>query len=101
MNDGVVGILEPRGAFYRDVAPGHYHVTIDQAGGDFNTTSDVDLARGQQVYFKIVSSENWITSGGSGDQGDNSMARPTFYIWLTPPAIAQGDVAQSPFLGGG
>jgi hypothetical protein len=101
LNEGVVGILEPRGAFYRDVAPGHYHVTIDQAGGDFGTTKDVDLARGQQVYFKIVSSENWITSGGSGDQGDLGMSRPTFYIWPIPPEVAQGDVAHSPFFGGG
>jgi hypothetical protein len=101
MNDEVVGILEPRGALYRDVPPGHYHITIDQAGGDFNTTGDVDLARGQQVYFKIVSSDNWITSGGSGDMGDNSMSRPTFYIWPIPSEVAQGDVAHTPFLGGG
>jgi hypothetical protein len=100
MNDAVVGILEPRGAFYRDVAPGHYHVAIDQAGGDFNTTKDIDLARGQQVYFKIVSAENWITSGGSGDQGDLGMSRPTFYVWSIPPEVAQGDVARSPYFGG-
>jgi hypothetical protein len=100
MNDGMVGILEPRGAFYRDVAPGHYHVSIDQFGGDFNTTKDVDLARGQQVYFKVVSSENWITSGGSGDQGDLGMSRPTFYVWSIPAEVAQGDVARSPFFGG-
>jgi hypothetical protein len=100
MNEGVVGILEPRGAFYRDVPPGHYHITIDQSGGDFNTTKDVDLARGQQVYFKIVSSDNWITSGGSGDMGDNGMSRPTFYIWMIPGEVAQGDVARSPFFGG-
>jgi hypothetical protein len=101
MNDGVVGILEPRGAFYRDVPPGHYHIAVDQFGGDFNTTKDVDLTRGQQVYFKIVSSENWIVSGGSGDMGDNGMSRPTFYVWLIPAEVAQGDVARSPFLGGG
>src|SRR5260370_40161699 len=44
MNDGVIGILEPRGAFYRDVTPGHYHGTVDQFDGDFNTTKDLQLA---------------------------------------------------------
>src|SRR5580700_9699055 len=29
MNDAVVGELAPRGVFYRDTAPGHYHVAVD------------------------------------------------------------------------
>jgi len=98
MNEQIVGISEPRGAFYRDVAPGHYHVTVDSYRRDFNQTRDVDLAAGQQVYFKIVSLEHWIFGGGGPD--GRGYSRPTFYVWQIANAVAQGDVARSPFTGG-
>jgi hypothetical protein len=98
MNDQIVGISEPRGAFYRDVPPGHYHVAVEQYLSGDNQTRDVDLSPGQQVYFKIVSLENWISGGSSDGRG---YSRPAFYVWQIPNAIAQGDVAQTPFTGGG
>ena len=64
MNDAVLGEVEPLGAFYRDVAPGRYHVAVDSYVGDLSAAGDVDLVPGQQVYFKIVSSNNWIAGGG-------------------------------------
>lgn len=99
MNDQVVAILEPRGAFYRDIPPGHYHVAVDQYGSDFNQTRDVNLGAGQQMYFKVVSNDNWI-AGGDQDKG-SGYSRPAFYVWQIPAETAQGDVARSPFLGGG
>src|SRR5438132_10791921 len=36
MNEAIVGISEPSGALYRDVAPGQYYVTVDSYGNDFN-----------------------------------------------------------------
>jgi hypothetical protein len=98
MNDAVVGELEPRGAFYRDAAPGHYHVTVDNYLPDPSAARDIDLLAGQQVYFKIVSLNDWSTGGGATNGG--GYTRPEFYVWEMPPAVAQGDVAHSPYFGG-
>jgi hypothetical protein len=97
MNGAIVGIVEQRGAFYHDVAPGHYHVAVDNYLGDVNATKDVDLVSGQQVYFKIVSLDNW--NGGGGQSADTGYSRPAFYVWLIPTEVAQRDVARSPFYG--
>ena len=98
MNDAVVGELAPRGVFYRDTAPGHYHVAVDTYLADINATKDIELRSGQQIYFKIVSSSNWF--GGGGQSGDTDYSRGAFYVWLIPAAVAQVDVARSPFYGG-
>jgi hypothetical protein len=98
MNDADVGIVEPRGAFYHDVPPGHYHVAVDNYLGDVDAAKDVALVSGQQVYFKIVSLDNWY--GGGGQSGDTDYSRSAFYLWLIPTAVAQRDVARSPFYGG-
>src|SRR5271166_5942561 len=49
-NEAYVGIAELGGAFYRDVPPWRYHVTVETNGVDFNQTADLDLAAGQQAY---------------------------------------------------
>ena len=97
MNEAIVGVSEPQGALYRDVAPGQYHITVDSYGKDFNQSRDVYLFAGQQAYFKIVSLRNWIACGGRR----NDCQRDTFYVWEIPPEIAQGDVARGQFYGGG
>jgi hypothetical protein len=97
MNEAIIGVSQPQGALYRDVAPGQYHVTVDSYGKDFNQSRDVYLFPGQQVYFKIVSLRDWVSGGGPRD----GFMRDTFYVWDIPPQIAQGDVARSRFYGGG
>jgi len=94
MNGGVVGLSEPGGTFYRDVPPGHYHVSVDSYLTDFNQTRDVDLAPGQQLYFKVLSSP--VICGGSR----GNCMRDNFYVWTMPPEVAQAAVARSPFFGG-
>jgi hypothetical protein len=104
MNNGVVAISEPRGAFYRDLPPGHYHVSVDSYLTEFNQTKDVDLTPGQQVYFKVVSAEFACSGGGGGGDGSGGggdCQRENFYVWSVPAEIAQGEMARSPFLGGG
>ena len=96
MNEAIVGVSEPQGALYRDVAPGQYHVTVDSYGRDFNQSRWVYLFPGQQAYFKIVSLRNWINCGGRRGE----CQRDTFYVWDMPPEIAQGDIARSQFYGG-
>jgi hypothetical protein len=97
MNGAIVGVSEPGGALYRDVAPGQYHVTVDNYLGDFNSTREVYLFPGQQSYFKIVSLKNWIAGG---NRFGSDFRRDTFYVWEIPPEVAQGDVARSQFYGG-
>ena len=99
MNEGVVGISEPGGTFYRDVPPGHYHVSVDSYLTDFNQTRDVDLAPGQQVYFKVLPSR--VICGGGGRGGDGDCMRNNFYVWTMPPEVAQVAVARSQFYASG
>ena len=94
-NGGYVGTAQLGGAFYRDVPPGGYHVTVESWGIDTNQSAQVDLAAGQQAYVKIVSLPSWVEYGSR-----SSYERPTFYAWLIPPQTAQADVAHLAFYGG-
>ena len=97
MNEAIVGVSQPQGALYRDVAPGQYYVTVDSYGRDFNQFRWVYLFPGKQAFFKIVSLRNWVACG----RVRSDCQRDTFYVWEMPPEIAQGDVARSRFYGGG
>src|SRR6267154_1102890 len=87
-NGGYVGQAELGGAFYRDVPPGHYLVTVQTVGIDTNQTANFDLPAGQEAYVKIVSLPSWET-GGDKSQWE----KPTFYAWRIPNQVAQADVA--------
>src|SRR5438552_15430862 len=54
-NGRYVGVAELGGAFYRDVPPGHYVVTVETTGVDFSQIANLDLAPGQAAFVKIVS----------------------------------------------
>jgi hypothetical protein len=94
-NGGYVGQAELGGAFYRDVPPGHYLVTVQTVGVDVNQSANFDLASGHEAYVKIVSLPSWDTGGDR-----NEWERPTFYAWLIPNQVAQADVAHLSFYGG-
>src|SRR6516225_3642379 len=64
MNDAMVGEVEPRGAFYRDTAPGRYRVAVDSYVPNPNAARDINLDPGEQVYFKIVSEDYPLAGGG-------------------------------------
>ena len=98
INGASVETLQPRGAIYRDLPPGHYHIAVQNTVGDVNGMRDIDLAPGQQLYFKIVSDENYV--GGENFYGATVSSRSTYNLWLMPPAWAQAEVARSPFFGG-
>jgi hypothetical protein len=95
-NGGTIGWAQLGGAFYRDVAPGHYHMTVWSLGVDFNQSSDLDLATGQQAYIRIVSLPSWEESGFR-----RTYQRPTYYAWLIPPQVAAAEIAPLDFQGGG
>src|SRR5437588_1202640 len=100
MNGAIAGVSQPGGAFYNDVPPGHYHLSVDTIGVDFGQTKDVDLMPGMQIFAKVVSNDNWITGGGGGRGGGGGYRRDTFYVWLYPVEQAWPIIAQSYFDGG-
>jgi hypothetical protein len=101
MNDAIVALSVPKGASYRDVPPGPYHITVDSYGKDFNQDKNVQLAAGQELYVEIVSLRNWVPVGTAGDAsgGGGDYGRDTFYVWLIPADTARGEVARSAFYG--
>jgi hypothetical protein len=100
MNGTVAGISEPGGTFYRDVPPGHYHVSVDSYLPPFGSTRDLDLFPGQQVYFKVLPQAD--NCDGQGDTGivANSGCMD-YYVWIMPPEVGQAAVARSQFYTGG
>jgi hypothetical protein len=95
MNGRIVGVSERGGTFYRDVPPGRYHVSVDSYLPEIGMTRDVDLAPGQQAYFKILP-----VRVSCGD-GSEECLRDNFYVWTMPAAVAQAAVARSQYYGGG
>ena len=88
VNESYFGSIANGSVFYRDVSPGHYHIAPQSYGQDFNQDKDVDLAPGQQLYVKILSSQSW-------DGACRDCVRDTFYAWLIPPQVAQGEIARA------
>jgi len=97
LNDQVAGLAEKGGAFYRDVPPGHYHITVDSMGTDVYQSSDVDLATGQEAYVKIEALQDWFSSTGKKSGVD----RPTFYARLVPNDFGRFEVWSKAFYGNG
>jgi hypothetical protein len=64
LNGARIGVSQLNSAFYRDVAPGHYHLTVDTYGSTFVQDSDVDLAAGDEVFVRVTSQFNAVNGGG-------------------------------------
>jgi hypothetical protein len=92
LNEQVFGISEPGGAFYRDVAPGHYSITVDSNGRDINQFAEVDLAASQEAYAKILSLRSWLD-----DDCEPWGGCDTFYVRLMPAEAARTAIAARPF----
>jgi hypothetical protein len=88
VNGSYFGSVANGSAFYRDVPAGHYHIAPMSYNRDLNQDKDVDLAPGQQLYVKILSSQSW-------DGACRDCVRDTFYAWLIPPQVAQGEIARA------
>lgn len=95
-NGQIAGISEPNGAFYRDVPPGHYTVSVDSYGVPYpNQFAQLDLGAGQQAFINVVSMRERV--GGGGDSGLG--LRAIFYAWLIPADAAQPEISGIPFYG--
>lgn len=89
----VIGVSEPGSAFYRDVPPGTYHVTVDSEGRDVNQFTTVAVVPGQQVYIQVQVSKYWDCGGGGGSRGSAGWCRDTFYTRLQLPQVGAAAVA--------
>src|SRR6266513_2540211 len=54
LNGAVAGVSEAGGAFYRDVAPGRYHISVDSYVEDHHNEADVALAPGMEAYARVL-----------------------------------------------
>jgi hypothetical protein len=89
-NGAYVGQAESGTIFYRDVSPGHYHVTVQAAGS--NESAGFELSAGQQAYVKIV-----LHRGGN--------CKPWQHQWgfnavIVPKQIAEAEVPSLAAAGG-
>jgi hypothetical protein len=91
-NGQIVGVSEPGGAFYRDVAPGEYYVTVDSEGRDVYQFVHVAAVSGQTLYIQVEASKYWDCDGGSS-KGGAGWCRDTFYTRLQPPGVGAPAVA--------
>jgi hypothetical protein len=95
MNGAYAGYSQLGGAFYRDVPPGQYLVTVASWGVDVNQSAVVALVPGQEAFIKIESLRAW------SDLGERHPAqRDTFYARLIPSQIARAEMSQSTYQGG-
>ena len=90
VNGSYFGSVANGGVFYRDVLPGHYHITPQSYGQDFDQDQDVDLATGQQVYCSVASLRSWEEGGDVA-----VFERDTFYIRLVSLEAAQTSIVRN------
>ena len=94
LNDQVAGIVEPNGALYRDVPPGHYAVTVDSYGFPYpNQFAEFNLSAGQEAFVKVLSMREKV----GGEFGVGSRTR--FFTQLFPADAAHAAIAVTPFYG--
>ena len=95
LNGEVAGIAEPDGAFYRDLPPGRYTVSVDSYGVPYsNQFAQFDLAAGQTAFVSVLSMRERVGGGG-----DSVASRALFFTQLVPADAARAAIAGTPFYG--
>ena len=93
LNGKIAGVLQPNGALYRDVPPGHYAVTVDSYGVPYPYQFvEFDLGAGQEAFVKVLSMRDKV--------GGPVAMRTHFFTELVPPDIARPAIAVTPFYAG-
>jgi len=94
LNSQIAGIVQLNGAFYREVPPGRYAVTVDSYGVPFpNQFAEFSLGPGQEAFVKVLSMREKV-----GGDGGNAL-RTRFFTELEPPDAARPAIAVTPFYG--
>ena len=86
LNGAIAGVPEPGGAFYRDVPPGYYRITVDAEGNSPTPSQEVALGSGQQIYARIGLGGSWNGQG--------------FTITMEPSEVGHAAIEHSKFYGG-
>ena len=94
LNGQIVGVVQPNGAFYRDVPPGHYTVVVDSYGVPYpNQFAEFNLGAGQEAFVKVLSMREKV--GGEFGVG----GRTRFFTQLFPADAARAAISSTPFYG--
>jgi hypothetical protein len=92
LNGQIAGISEPNGAFYRDVMPGHYAITVDSYLSTYvNQFAVIDLTAGQEAYVEVLSQGQKVSDRGG---------RENFYTRVIPAEAARTEISRRRFYGG-
>ncbi|MBV8120908.1 MAG: hypothetical protein JO081_13345, partial [Alphaproteobacteria bacterium] len=94
INGQIVGVALLGRAFYRDVPPGNYEVTVDSRGVAPSQFAHFGLAPGQTAYVAIDANSWW-----AGLCWRCEIA--TFYTLIVAPQLALAELAVIPLVGGG
>jgi hypothetical protein len=86
LNGAIAGVPEQGGAFYRDVPPGRYQITVDSEGNSPRPSRDIVVAAGEQIYARIGLGGSWNGQG--------------FVITVEPREIGHAAIEHSKFYGG-
>ena len=93
LNSQIIGVVQPNGAFFRDVPPGHYSVTVDSYGTPYpNQFAQVDLGAGQEAFVEVLSKREKV----GGPEG----SRAAYFTELILPDVARAAIRAIPFYGG-
>ena len=92
MNGAMIGYGLSGTNFFRDVAAGQYHLTVESVGQDVGQSQDVTVAPGQLVYVKIASLPSWEEGGNRG-----AHRRGTYYVMIVPPQLAALEISTSTY----
>jgi hypothetical protein len=93
LNDQIAGVIQPNGAFYRDVPPGYYTVAVDSYGAPYpHQFAEFNLGAGQEAFVKVLSMREKVGSEGVA-------LRTLFFTQLVPPDFARPMIAGTPFYG--
>ena len=90
VNGVYVGSVEPGGAFYRDVAPGVYHIVPQNQYFDYNQNTNVAVVPGEQVFIEVLDSTSWANAVSGGQW---YVRRDAWYARLVPPQYAEAQIA--------
>ena len=93
LNSQTIGVVQPNGAFYRDVRPGHYSVAVDSYGVPYpNQFAQVDLGASQEAFVEVLSKREKV----GGLEG----SRAAYFTELVPADVAWAAIGAIPFYGG-
>ena len=90
VNGVYVGSVEPGGAFYRDVAPGVYHIVPQNQYLDYDQNTNVAVVPGQQVFISVLDLSSWANAVSGGQF---HIRRDAWYARLIPPQYALAQIA--------